>query len=145
MVAAVALFGHRRAAEFAAPDDQRLVEQTAALEILEQPRDRPIHRAASLSVVCLDVAVCVPLAARAAVDLHEPDAALDQPAGQQTESPDALGRRIVQAIERLRRGGLARQVDGFGCLGLHAKRQLIALDPCVELGLVDRARAGDGG
>ena len=35
-----ALLVHRRAAELAAPDDQRLVEQPAGLEVLDQRRDR---------------------------------------------------------------------------------------------------------
>ena len=77
------------------------------------------------------------LAARAAVELHEPHAALDQSAGQQAEPAEALGRRVVQAVEELRLVGLAGQVDGLGGLGLHAKRQLVALDPGVELGLVE--------
>ena len=38
VVAAVALFAHRRAAELAAPDDERLVEQAALLEVLRAGR-----------------------------------------------------------------------------------------------------------
>ena len=144
MVAAVAFLGHGRAAELTAPDDQGLVEQAPALEVLEQAGDRLIHGAAGLGVVRLDVGVGVPLAARAAVDLNEPDAALDQAASQQAEPADGFGRRVVQAVEGARLGGLAGQVDGLGGLGLHAEGQLIALDPGVELGLVD-VGIGDGG
>ena len=39
---------HRRAAELAAPDDQRLVEQPALLQVLEQGRDRPVDLLALL-------------------------------------------------------------------------------------------------
>ena len=56
VIAAVAFFAHRRAAEFAAPDDQRLVEQAALLEVLEQPGDRLVDLAAEPAVVLLDLA-----------------------------------------------------------------------------------------
>ena len=46
MIATVAVFADRRAAEFAAPDDQRVVEQSAALEIPHDDLARP--RALSL-------------------------------------------------------------------------------------------------
>ena len=139
-----AFLGHRRAAELAAPDDQRLVEQAAALQVLEQAGDRLVHRAAGLGVVRLDVAVGVPLAAGAAVELDEADAPLDQPAGQQAEPAGGLGRRVVQAVEGAGLGGLARQVDGLGGLGLHAEGQLVAADPGVELGLVGPRSHGGG-
>ena len=41
MVAAVAL-GHRRAAEFAAPDDERVVEHAALLQVVDQRGRRPV-------------------------------------------------------------------------------------------------------
>ena len=45
---AVAGLVHRRAAELAAPDDQRVVEQPALLEVGEQPVDRPVGLAAEV-------------------------------------------------------------------------------------------------
>ena len=51
VVTAVALFGHRGAAEFAAPDDERVLEQAAGLEVLDQPGDRLIHRGAESGVI----------------------------------------------------------------------------------------------
>ena len=81
----------------------------------------------------------------AAVELDEPHAALDQPAGQQAEPAEALGRLVVQAVERASLVGLAGQVDGLGGLGLHAEGQLVALDPGVELGLVEPATGDAGG
>jgi hypothetical protein len=80
MVAAVAFLGHRGAAELSSPDDKRLFQQAAALQILEKSSDRPIHRAASLSMCGLDAAMRIPLAAGAAVDLYEPNSTLDQAA-----------------------------------------------------------------
>src|SRR4030095_11855314 len=70
---------HRRAAELAAPHDERLVEQPAALES-EHERYRgavglPAHvRQAVQQVVARVAAVVVPTAV---MQLHEPNAALD--------------------------------------------------------------------
>ena len=73
----------------------------APLQVLQQPGDRLVHGPAGLGVVLLDAAVRVPLAAGAAVDLDEADAALDQAAGQQAEPagrsrpPGRPGRRGI--------------------------------------------------
>ena len=94
VVAAVAL-GARRAAELGAPDDDRLVEHPALLEVLQQAGDRQVHLGRELAVVGLDAGVGVPGAAAAAAveDLHEPHAALDQPPGRQAEPAERPRRR----------------------------------------------------
>ena len=80
VVAAVAL-GHRRAAELAAPDDQRVVEHAALLQVLDQRRRAAWSTSLAVPAMSLlDVAVVVPVAV---VELDEPHAALGQPAGQQ--------------------------------------------------------------
>ena len=111
VVAAVAALAHRRPAELAAPDHQRRVEQPAPFQVLQQTRDRLVALAAVQGVVALDVAVGVPLAAGAAVQLHEADAALDQPPRQKAIAADALRRLVVQAVELRRLLRLLRQVD----------------------------------
>ena len=137
VVAAVAFFAHRRAAEFAAPDHQRFVEQTAPLQIAQQPGDRLVHRAAELAVVLLELAVRVPLAAGAVIELHEADAALDQPPGQQAvaahrrPSPCRRGRRAA-AVASLS----SARSTAPGRLGLHAEGELVAGDAGFELGLL---------
>ena len=83
---ALGVLGGRLAAELAAPDDQRLVEQAAALEVGDQPGDRPVGVAGVLGVVGDEVGVGVPVVVvvgTAGVDLDEPDAALDQPPSDQ--------------------------------------------------------------
>ena len=74
-------------AELAGPDDQRLVEQAAALEVGEQAGDRLVDGAGVGLVVLPQIAVGVPGVGVAGVDgdgqLDEPHAALDQPAGEQ--------------------------------------------------------------
>src|SRR5207244_2425041 len=91
VIASVAALAHRRPPELAAPHDQRRIEQAAPLQVLEEPGDGFVALLAVAAVVALDVAVGVPLAAGAAVELHEADAALDETAGQQTVSPHSLG------------------------------------------------------
>ncbi len=88
MVAAdrLAHLAHRRPAELAAPDDQRVVEQSALFQVRDQgrmPADRPRGQTRSRPVVRFSAAaaVVVPVGV---VELHEADAALHQPTGQQT-------------------------------------------------------------
>src|SRR3989454_12268689 len=40
---AAAVFAHRGAAKFTAPDDERIFQQASLLEIIQQRRDRLIH------------------------------------------------------------------------------------------------------
>ena len=80
-----AAFAERRAAELAAADDQRVVEQAALLQILDQGRDRLVHRRAFLRQTILDVrfalgAVEIPAPIE---ELHEPHSLLGQPPGEQ--------------------------------------------------------------
>ena len=100
VVAAVGLLAHRGPAELAAPDDQGLVEQPPALQVGDQGGDGLVAPGAELGVVPFEVAVGVPLAARAAVELDEPDAPLDQPAGPQAHRAEVLAARVVEAVER---------------------------------------------
>ena len=136
VVAALAALGHRHPAELAAPDDQRALEQAPPLQVVEQAGDRLVGSAAHGGVVGLDVVVGVPAVDVARVELDEPDAALDQPPGQQAAGAE-LGRPpVVQAVEPLGLVGLARQVDGLGGRALHPEGQLVGLDPGLELGVV---------
>src|SRR6266536_2175365 len=80
VAAAVGSLRHRLPAKLAAPDDQRLVQQPAPLQVL------------------LDAVVGVPVllvVSAAGVDLHETDAALDQPPRDQT-LPAEMRRAIGQ-------------------------------------------------
>src|SRR5437868_2876226 len=85
VVSAVAALAARRPAELGRPDHDRLVEQAALLEVLQQPGERPIDLGAQGGVVTLEGGVRVPGTGRAAAveDLHEADAALHQPPGRQ--------------------------------------------------------------
>src|SRR5262249_48850021 len=80
---AAALLVHRRPPELAAPDHERLVEQTTPLEVFQERRDGPVDLLALLRQVLDDVvagagAVTVPAPVE---QLHIADAALDEAAG----------------------------------------------------------------
>ena len=136
VVAAVALLAHRRAAELAAPHHERLVEQAAGLEVGEQRGDGPVDRAAEPGVVGLDALMGIPLGAGPAVELHESDAAFDQPPPEQAQPPVRGGRLLVQAVQPVRRLRLLREVDRVRRLGLHLEGQLVAGDAGLQLGLL---------
>ena len=134
---AVALLVHRGPAELAAPDDERLVEKPALLEVLDQGGDRlvrflaAIHQAVA-DVVRLVVAVLVPAPV---VKLDEADAALDQPARQQA----VVGERfLARAGCRTFRGSLvARAAMSMSSrhAGLHLVGHLVLRDPREDLGV----------
>ena len=78
-----AVFAHRRAAELATPDDQRVVEQAAPLEVHDQRRRGLIGFAADSFERAFQIfaaAVMVPIGVEQRDEAH---AAFDQPAGQQ--------------------------------------------------------------
>src|SRR5437016_8330858 len=74
VIAAGAAFAHRRAAEFAAPDDERVVQQAAAFEVLDETSNRPVAFAAEFGVVAAQVAMGVPLRPGAHVNLDKANA-----------------------------------------------------------------------
>ena len=88
-----------------------------------------------LRMIPFDVGMGVPLAARAHVKLHEPHAALDQPPGQQAIAAVDARFLLVQAVELMRLGRFARQIDGLGRGGLHAIGQFVGGDAGFEVGV----------
>ena len=103
------------------------------LRSVSRRRDRLVGLPAALAVVVGEVVVGVPLVV--AVDLHEPDAALDQPARQQALLAEGSGHRVVQPVEPPGVLGLGREVDGLRRLGLHPVGQLVVLDAGEQVGL----------
>ena len=131
---------HRRAAELAAPDDQRVVEQAALLQVADQRRRGPVDLAADLSRSpsgLAGVAVVVPVGV---VELDEAHAALDQPAGQQAVVRE---RRACPARRRTARASLRLSFErsiSSGRAGLHAVGHLVGGDARGDLrvaGLVE--------
>ncbi len=80
VIATVGPLRRRRAAELTAPQYERIFEQPAGLEVLQEARDRLVDLGRVLGVTLIEVAVLVPLHFAVAVrDLHEADACLEEP------------------------------------------------------------------
>src|SRR5262245_61561350 len=121
MVPAIAL-GARRTAKLGAPDDQRLVQQAALLEVLQETRNGPIHLGREGPVVLANARVRVPgtAAAAAVEDLDKADAALHQAPRRQTKPGERTGDVLVEAIQRSRRLSLLLELERLRDRGLHA-------------------------
>ena len=116
------VFGRRLAAELAPPDDQRALQQAALLQVFDQSGNRLVRRARMIAVVLDQIAVGIPVGVvvvAAGVNLHEPHAALDQPASQQASPAEILGALVVQAVELERVGRFLREIDRLGRPRLH--------------------------
>ena len=125
-----------RAAELAAPDDQRFVQQAARLQVFDQAVDRLVDVAALVGQAAGDVRVRVPVVQ---VNLNEAHAAFDHPPGQQhrvAEGARLLGRFAVELVGRF---GFVRDIGQFGHAGLHAEGQLVLLDAGVRCGIAHLA------
>ena len=132
--AAVIPLGRWRPAKLAAPHNERLVEQSAGLQIGQQRGNRAIHRAATLRQVFAQAAMVIPdVVGRGVKELHEPHAALDQPPCEQALPSKQFRFRIVRAVKRMRGLRLGRKIERLGRRTLHLKRQLEGRDAGVEL------------
>jgi hypothetical protein len=83
VVSTVTALRRRRSAKFAAPDDQRFVEQASLLQISQQLSDRLIDVFAEFFVLLVVLAVRVPGLAISLVDLHETNTLFAEPPCQQ--------------------------------------------------------------
>ena len=139
VVAALGPFGIRGPAKLAAPDDQRVLEQSAGFQVLEQRGDRAI---ALLSVVAVlgDVVVIVPGLIVAVIDLDDAHAPLHQSPRDQAGVGELAG-----AVQVPRRGRFASQVKRLARLELHAEGHLQRGDPRFERIVVAACRRGARG
>src|SRR5439155_24685903 len=65
-------------------------------------------------------------------ELHESHAALDQPPGDQAAGAEIAGDVVIEAVEAVRVGGLAANVDGLRCGRLHLEGQLVGGNAGVQ-------------
>ena len=150
MVVAAASGVHRRgvggAPHLAGPDDNRLVEEAAGLEVNDQGRHRLLGHEGILGMVLNDLAVLVPGGVVAVEtrtgDLDEPDALLDQPPG-----PEGLGGVeplvLVGGVEAVELPDMLRLVigvDDVGDGGLHPEGRLVVGDQRFDRGAVGGRR-----
>ena len=134
MIAAIAL-GHRRAAELAAVDDERVVEHAARFQVLDEGGGGLIDFAGAAAHVIAHGAVMVPVAM---IELDEADAALGQAAGHQAVGAE----RAVGAGDAVVREGALRFVGEVAQgrhRGLHAEGHLVLGDARGDFGIIDDA------
>src|SRR4051794_41903206 len=91
VVPPVAALGVGGAAELAAPDHQRVLQQVAGLQVRQQPGDRSVDGGGVAAVRLLQLPVLVPAAV---TQLDEPHAGLDEPPGQQALAGGGGGRPL---------------------------------------------------
>ncbi len=101
VIATVAVFGRRRATKLTTPDDERIVEQSALLEVVHQRGDRAIDRPAKVRNGFVVIGVRVPGLAVSVIDLHETHAAFDESASQQAAVGEVAFAVIIACLLRL--------------------------------------------
>ena len=124
------------AAELAAPDDERAIEQAALFEIGDESGDGLVDAADEIAMSALDVVMAVP---RAVVELHEAHAFFHQLASEETFATEGVGGVAADAVEILGGLGFLREVEGLGDLHLHAEGELVVIharSEFVEAGML---------
>src|SRR6185436_8748395 len=94
-------FGVRSAAEFGVEHHQRVVQQPPLPQVAEQGGDRLIDFVRLTAVVIRDAAMSVPVDLRAeggsAPELHEADAPLDEPPGEEAGAGEVAALLFLDA------------------------------------------------
>ena len=120
-----------RSAELSTPDDERIFEHPALLQVLQERADRLIALLREAAMIFLDVIMAVPWLARPVPDLHEPHATLDE--APRDEHLPALHAGAVEIADVL---GLAANIECVRRIHLHAIRQFEGLHAGFELRVV---------
>ena len=124
-----------RAAELTTPDHQRVVEQPALFQVVDQGVAGLVDVATLVGQIAGDVEMLVPAAME---DLDEPDVAFDEPACQQSTPGERAWLVDVGAVHVENVLGFVRDVGQFGNRGLHPKGHLVLGDASLRLGIGDR-------
>ena len=107
---AFGVLGRWLSAELASPDDERLVEQSASLQVAKQSRDGKVRIAGVVLMVLLQITVGIPvgiIVIAAGIHLDEADTAFDESPGHEALAAERGGPFAVEPVEFM---GLA----GFG-------------------------------
>ena len=133
---------HGSPAEFAAPDDERVIQQSALLEVSNERRRSPVHVERDfvelLCQVIFTVAVVIPTSV---VKLDEPRPAFKQPTcDQAVVGKGGFTRR--GSVRSQRGGALLGQVHQFGPAGLHTVRHFVGGDARCNFRVADFRETG---
>src|SRR5258708_31663663 len=123
-------FDHRRAAELSPDNYQRVFQQAAGLQIVEQRGDGAI-RFVGQPAVDENVIVIIPGLAVAVVNLHHANAALDK-----TPRHEAAATEFAIAVAGAHGLRLLGDVENIGRFRLHTIRDLGGLDAGFQLRIV---------
>src|SRR5688500_6599019 len=109
------------AAELCRPNDQRILEHAAALEVAKQTGDRLIDRLCVFGVLG-HVAVLIPIVAGTAIDqLDETNAPLGQAPGDKALPTEPVGLAALHSVEGERLVRFPCEVERLACFGLHVE------------------------
>ncbi len=122
MIAPLGPFRPGSPSKFPTPDNQRLIQQAATLEVPDQCGDRPVALLGMLPVI-EDIAVIVPGLTTAVVQLHHPHSAFHQSPGHEAR----IG-KLSTAVVRPCRGCFLRYIEDILRRKLQAKGQLQRFD-----------------
>lgn len=130
-----AALDHGGAAEFPAPDDERVIQEAALLEVLDEGGIGLIGGFALGGDATFDIGVVVPGFVE---ELDEANAAFDEASGEEAivrvGSLAGFGSIEVEDVF-----GFAGQIDQFRCAELHPVGHFEAVDPGIDLGVSDDA------
>ena len=125
VVVAAGALAHGGAAEFAAPDDECVVEHAAFLEVFDESGAGLVGVEGGLGHGFLDVAVVVPCAV---VELDEADPAFGETAGEETIAGEGTVAGFLDAVEVEDVLGFVAEVGEFRDTGLHAEGEFVLGD-----------------
>src|ERR1051325_1495123 len=137
VAAAVGAVVAGRAAELAAPDDERVLQQTALLEVGEQRGDGLVHCGTTRSEAAAQSLVMIPALM---ANLDEAHAGLGEAARHEALLAETVGRARADAIGLERGGGLMLEIPALRPLGLHAEAEFVGLDDAPDVGILAALR-----
>ncbi len=129
-----------RAAKFAAPPDQCVLQKTALFEVMQQASNRFVH-SEGVVLVLGHVGVLIPgrvVGVVGVIDLNEADAGFGKAAGHQALATEVVGEFFVDAVELLGGGGFGVDVESERRVGLESPGQLVGLDDSFDILIVTR-------
>src|SRR5688572_1684739 len=127
------------AAEFATPDDQGFLEQSALFEIEDERGARLIDILALERQMLRELSVLIPAAM---IELDETNAAFNQPPREQTIRGKRPRFTRIFAVKLERAGGFARNIHQLRDARLHPVSHLVLGNPRLDLGIADALKGG---
>jgi hypothetical protein len=121
----------RGPAEFAAPDDEGVLEHAQGFEIGKQTGDWFVDFGGIAFVITGEVLMLIPL--KRMIHLDEPDTLLSEAPRQEALAPERIGGGFVDSVQLQGGTGFAPEIRCLGGGGLHAKGEFVGFDQTFEL------------